>query len=487
MLLGSSYLNKYTINRIALGYANFLLNDSSFKNRGILISHDTRKNSIEFSEYFLNVLKSKGIKVFLFKDNSPEPTPIHSYLINKKKLSGGIMITASHNPEDYNGIKIYDQTGCQLLPDKANFLTLEINKIENYFDIVEKKISPDKFYDWEKVFTDYLKSIKKEIVYKDLSNVNVIFSSLHGTSYKYIKKLSKIYKFNLISVDKENYYDQNFKNAKSINPVEEAAYFNSLKLAKNSNAELIALTDPDADRIGVMVKDKNAWHFLNGNELAEIQFFFKLKNIKKIKNSNYLAYSYVSTTLPKLIAEKNNLKIIETQTGFKWIGEQINNHKTSDYVFGFEESFGSLLKPISRDKDAIMSFINIIDIASYCKKNNMTLIDLQDKIYKKYGYNKTITFALELKNKDQIKIITKGLEKTFSNQIIKDFNNEVGPLKSNMLKIYFADKSWIALRPSGTEPLIRVYLQVFNNDKTLVDKKIKKLKLQLNKVFNQKS
>ena len=234
MLLGSSYLNKYTINRIALGYANFLLNDINFKNKGILISHDTRKNSVEFSEYFVKVLKSKGLKVFLFKDNNPEPTPIHSYLINKKKLSGGIMITASHNPADYNGIKIYDQTGCQLLPNQANLLTLEINKVENYFNLLEEKETPDKFYNWEKVFTSYLKSIKKDIISKDLSNVKVIFSSLHGTSYKYIQQLSKLYKFDLISVEQENCYDQNFKNAKSINPVESDAYFNSLKLSKKS-------------------------------------------------------------------------------------------------------------------------------------------------------------------------------------------------------------------------------------------------------------
>ena len=236
-----------------------------------------------------------------------------------------------------------------------------------------------------------------------------------------------------------------------------------------------------------MVKDKNNWHFLNGNELAEIQFFFKLKNLKKIKKSNYLAYSYVSTILPKFIAQQNNLKVIETQTGFKWIGEQINNHKKSDYVFGFEESFGSLLKPISRDKDAIMSFINIIDIVSYCKKNNMTLINLQEKIYKKYGYNKTVTFALELKNQNQIANITKNLKKTFSNQKIIDFNNETGPLKSNMLKICFDDKSWIALRPSGTEPLIRIYLQVFDKDKISINKKINKLKMQLNQVFTEKN
>lgn len=465
MGLGTSRINKYTVNRFALGLAKYYKDNLEFKNKGVIIAHDTRNNSKEFAEIICSTLNKEGINSYLFFNNESQPTPILSYAINKLKMSSGIVITASHNPKEYNGIKVYTSQGHQLLPRESKLLSDSIESIENYFDI---SFENNKYISGKIIF-NYYKDIKK-ITTENLEDVKFIFSSLHGTSYKHYVNLSYIYKYNMISVKNQNTEDGNFSNAKSINPVDLESYQESIKVFnQNKDVDFAAVNDGDADRLGVMINHNNELIHLTGNELSTIQFNYLVTKSKKKKNK-LLIYSNVSSDLPSLIAKDNHINIKVTPTGFKWIGSIIKDNK-KNYLYGFEESYGSLILPIDKDKDAIQSTLNIINMVAFYKKQNKTLVDVLNDIYKRYGYMKLNTISIKTSKNindilDKFTKLNKVLD--FNNLEIVDYRTKEGDLNQNMIKINF-DHNWIAIRPSGTEPLIRFYMQSYNKDKSKAD------------------
>lgn len=483
---GTNRMNFYTVKKMSLGFAKYIKLSAKTSNYSVAISYDNRNNSKEFAYTAAKVLASEGIKTYITKNL--RPTPFLSYMVRHFACDGGIMITASHNPKEYNGFKVYDSHGGQLVPSDADKLVKEINKIKNYFHIQE--------YDNEK----YIKEVNYDLDYAYLALVKEIqltklkekplkfvYSPLHGTGGKLIEELLKELNYNIIPVKKEMIPDGNFSFVKSSNPEELSAYTNSLTLAKKENADLILITDPDADRLGIMVKHKGEFISLNGNQTAALELYYILNRKKELNILDYDGIVYSSNVTTPLIidiASSFNVTVKEVLTGFKFIGEAVRNTNRS-YIFGSEESYGSLIKPFVRDKDAIQAVLLLVEMATYYDSLNMSLYDVLLKIYNEFGTyaEKTISLTYEgIEGQNQIKKIMKTFREnhlTVINEELKtaeDYLNstiyEAGKTKeldfesADVLRFIYKSNNRVILRPSGTEPKLKIYLYV--KEETLI-------------------
>ncbi len=479
MGVGTNRLNVFTVQKVIKGYAQYILNHNG-QSKGICIAYDNRKNSLLFSQICANVLSSYGIHVHVYPVLTS--TPQLSFAIRELKAFGGIVITASHNPKEYNGIKMYNSEGCQCVPKESDEITSYVNNVEDAFTIPSVNSQLIHIID-ESVITHYYEKVEEIQEHPHLSkeNFKVVYTPLHGTGYIPCTTMLSRLGYQVYVVEQQCSPDPEFSHTTSVNPEDQKAYIQAIALAKNKDADIIIASDPDCDRLGVVVKHVNEYMFLTGNQTGAIllQYLLRQKKIKQTLPKNGIVFNTVVTSnLGAKICEKYGVEVESTLTGFKFIGDKIQAYQgEKQFLFGYEESYGYLIQDFVRDKDGVQSTVLICEVANYYKQQNKTLIEVLNEIYDEYGQiddaQESVTL-LGLEGKKEIermvseyrnesltyiygkKIICKedfSLSKRYNQQTIEDIHLP----KTNLIKLYLEDESWIAVRPSGNEPKIKIY------------------------------
>ena len=464
MGLGNSRINKYTIGKITLGLSNYI--NKHYRNASVVIGYDTRNNSREFAFTTACILNKNGIKTYISKDISS--TPFVSFATNYLKANFGIVITASHNPKEYNGYKVYDSTGSAITSPIDKDILKEINLIKDYDLIKEESISNKLFnYIDKDVVDSFNKENEKVIINKEVINnysnkIKLTYTSFHGTGIRVIPFILEKYGIRYNLVNEQCKIDSDFTYAPKPNPEIEDNYVLGRKYASELGSDAIIASDPDSDRFSFLYKDGDYYTPCNGNLIGCIFLYYLLNNTKVVEN-NYVVKSIVSTDLFDKIATHYNAKVKTCLTGCKNI-VKLKNEDKDNFLFGFEESLGYVFNIDVNDKNAFSSTIFFIEILSYLKERNITILDYINEIYEKFGYylNKQISF--EFNNKDDIdKLMTNLRDNNIFNEKEKiDYINDK-ELKTNMIKFIMDDSSYFMVRPSGTEPKVKLYF--YTNDK----------------------
>ena len=494
---GINRMNIYTVRQATEGLARLIETyGEEAKKRGVAIAHDSRHFSPEFALESAKVLVKHGIKAYVFEDL--RPTPELSYAVRHLHTFAGIMITASHNPAAYNGYKVYGEDGGQMPPKDADALTEYVRQVENPLavDVVTKEeLEQSALFEWigEAVDAAYLEEIKSVSVnpslLSDTKDLSVVYTPLHGTGLMLTKRaLDQAGFTGLHVVSEQATPDGDFTTVKSPNPEEAGAFEYAIRLGEETKADVLLATDPDADRMGAAVRQPDGtYQVITGNQIAAILLDYLLFAHQKAGTlpANAAAVkSIVSSELPTVIAEHYGAKMVNVLTGFKFIAEQIKNYEETNahtFMFGFEESYGYLVQPFVRDKDAIQAVLLLTEVAAHFKSEGKTLYDGLQALYEKYGYflEKTISVTVQgLEGPAKIKALLDGLRKEVPSNfggikvaLAQDFavnqqvdaqgvTSEIGLPTSNVLKYILEDGSWIAVRPSGTEPKIKFYMGV---------------------------
>ena len=494
---GINRMNIYTVRQATEGLARLIETyGEEAKKRGVAIAHDSRHFSPEFALESAKVLVKHGIKAYVFEDL--RPTPELSYAVRHLHTFAGIMITASHNPAAYNGYKVYGEDGGQMPPKDADALTEFVRQVENplVVEVVTKEeLEQSALFEWigEAVDAAYLEEIKSVSVNPDLlsntKDLSVVYTPLHGTGLMLTKRaLDQAGFTGLHVVSEQAVPDGDFTTVKSPNPEEAGAFEYAIRLGEETKADVLLATDPDADRMGAAVRQpEGTYQVITGNPIAAILLDYLLFAHQKAGTlpANAAAVkSIVSSELPTVIAEHYGAKMVNVLTGFKFIAEQIKNYEETNahtFMFGFEESYGYLVQPFVRDKDAIQAVLLLTEVAAHFKSEGKTLYDGLQALYEKYGYflEKTISVTVQgLEGPAKIKALLDGLRKEVPSNfggikvsVAQDFAvnqqvdaegvvSEIGLPTSNVLKYILEDGSWIAVRPSGTEPKIKFYMGV---------------------------
>ena len=424
-------------------------------------------------------------------------TPELSFAVKYLNCTNGIVITSSHNAKEYNGYKVYNKLGGQIVPPEDDLIIKEIESISSFemikyadennklFNIVSSDVHNAFLIENEKVI------INKDLIKKHAKDIKVTYSSLHGVGIKTAKELLDKYNFNYNIVKEQCIYDSNFTTAKEPNPEYLFNYDLAKKYASKNNSDIIILTDPDADRVGVMYKDNNKYKYINGNMLGILFANYIIDN-KTIKNNSYMIKSIVTTPMLNKMCELNNIKCYEVLTGCKNIAHKKEQLKDENYLFGYEESLGYMFDINVSDKNGFSSMLSILEIMCFCKENNIELGDYIDNIYKKYGYYLEETISITYDNiKDDLtsKIMGYFRENNpkFNNQnyVVTDYLKEDESINTNALKYVFNDDSFIILRPSGTEPKIKIYMGVKGNNINDSQNKLNQLKEEINNIIGK--
>lgn len=507
---GTNRMNIYTIRRANYGYGKYILMEKG-NNHSVVIAYDCRKNSLLFAKESARVLATMGIKVFLF--NKITPTPELSFAVRYLKTSGGIVVTASHNPPIYNGYKIYDNSGCQLVPDLADIVIKEINNapdafdinVEEYEELVNKGLI--EILD-ESVDDAYLEKVKSISLHNDIdkSNFKVVFTSLHGTSSVLGQRLLKEMGYNYIPVKEQMVPDGNFSTVASPNPENSEAFTLAIKYAKENNADICVATDPDADRVGLAVLDNGTYKLLTGNQTGPILIKYLAEN-RKLEKPNVLFNTIVTSSLGSEVAKKYGIETVSTLTGFKFIGEQAKllEGTEKEFFFGYEESYGYVASDFVRDKDSLQALLLCSEIACFYKNKGKNLIQVLNEIYEEFGYYQESLVNINLAGEDGAKKITRILD-YFRNKVqfeifdLKALVKEdyllqkkydgkgVSSLtlpKSNVIKYFLDDGSWFVLRPSGTEPKMKIYISAVTNDLEKSKARVNEIKENVLKIVNE--
>ncbi|MBQ6492556.1 MAG: phospho-sugar mutase [Erysipelotrichaceae bacterium] len=484
MGLGPNRLNIFTIRKATQGFADYLNNNGK---HSVAIAYDNRYNSREFAFDCAKLLASNGIETYIF--DSLRPTPELSYTVRYFKCDGGIMITASHNPKEYNGYKLYDETGCQLIPELAAKVIAEIAKLGDILDIKPADDYDEKLIhvvneEVDKAYYDDCLSIQlRKDVNKDF---RIAFSPEHGASYHPVMDTLKLAGYNVTEVASQSTFDPSFSGTKTPNPEEPGAYEEVLKLAKEIDAKLLLVCDPDGDRMGVGIRQGDEYIVLNGNQTGALLLEYILSTYEDlgIKVDNPCMFNTVVTSdIGEAIARYHGCDNERTLTGFKYIGNKVRQYEqdhAKTYVFGYEESYGSLIKPFVRDKDATQACLLLAEACAYYLSQGKTLMDVMNEAYEKVGYYYDTQFSIMLPGADgavklqeimssirsnplevpgfkTLKIEDYKLQKVYEGDKVEDFaEHDV----SDVLKYYLEDGSFIAIRPSGTEPKCKCYLSV---------------------------
>lgn len=494
---GINRMNIYTVRQATEGLARLIETyGEEAKKRGVAIAHDSRHFSPEFALESAKVLVKHGIKAYVFEDL--RPTPELSYAVRHLHIFAGIMITASHNPAAYNGYKVYGEDGGQMPPKDADALTEFVRQVENplVVDVVTKEeLEQSALFEWigEAVDAAYLEEIKSVSVNPALlsntKDLSVVYTPLHGTGLMLTKRALDQAGFTGLQVVSEQAVpDGDFTTVKSPNPEEAGAFEYAIRLGEETKADVLLATDPDADRMGAAVRQPDGtYQVITGNQIAAILLDYLLFAHQKagtLPTNAAAVKSIVSSELPTVIAEHYGAKMVNVLTGFKFIAEQIKNYEETNahtFMFGFEESYGYLVQPFVRDKDAIQAVLLLTEVAAHFKSEGKTLYDGLQALYEKYGYflEKTISITVQgLEGPAKIKALLDGLRKEVPSNfggikvaLAQDFAvnqqvdsqgvvSEIGLPTSNVLKYILEDGSWIAVRPSGTEPKIKFYMGV---------------------------
>ena len=510
MGVGTNRINKYTIGKNTQGISNFI-NKNINDNKSVVIAYDCRNNSVNLARVVANVFSANNIKVYLF--SSLRPTPELSFAVRELNCSCGIVLTASHNPPEYNGYKVYWEDGGQIVPpidnllindiEKVKFKDINFNSNDELIEIIDEKI--DNLFIEKCIKNGLNTKLKNRAINK------IIFTALHGTSTTIIQKLLKKAGYRNISyVESQMVADGNFSTVESPNPEEVKSLDLALKLGLAKNADMIIGTDPDADRLGVAVRDLNNNLFLlNGNQLMVLMFDYilKMKKSDKVLNKNYfVASTIVSTPMIKNIAKYYNVDCKLSLTGFKWIAKMIEDFPDQKFIIGGEESFGLMIGDDVRDKDALTASLAAYEMMSYYKENNSSVFEELVKLYCRHGFYKEKLVSIVKKGQkgqEEIENLIDGFRdrplefisdsrvkyfcdysSSVKKNIIKGTTEEINLPKSNVIEFESVDGYKIILRPSGTEPKIKMYVSLnsdlnnidqFESVNTMLETKIKKI------------
>ena len=509
---GTNRINIYTVRRATFGLANYILKNTSKEEqeRGVVIAHDNRFMSREFCVEAANTLAACGIKAYIF--DSLRTTPELSFAVRKLHTIAGIVITASHNPPEYNGYKVYWEDGAQVMPEIASAITEEINSIVDYSTIPtlsEENKDLVALLDDEQD-TAFIEAVKEQLIRKELvenvgKDFKIVYTPLCGTGNVPVRRALKEVGFeNVLVVKEEEMPDSNFAGIEYPNPEDKKALTRGIELAKAEGADLVMATDPDCDRVGVAVRTTSGEYvMLTGNQIGGMLTNYIIESQKaenKLKDNGVLIKTIVTSEFGADIAKANNLEVMNVLTGFKFIGEKIksfeenNNEKT--YLFGYEESYGYLVGTHARDKDGVVASLLISEMAAYYYSKGMSLYEGLQELYKKYGYFKEETMSLTLAGKEGLEKIADIISYYRNNDIesfnnkkvieVKDFANGIEGLpKANVLKYFLEDESWIAVRPSGTEPKLKFYIAVKGKEESECDEKVAGIKADIKETLDK--
>jgi phosphoglucomutase len=490
MGVGSNRMNIYTVGAATQGLSNYLnKNFKDLKQISVVVGHDCRNNSRLFAEISADIFSANGIKVYLFEDM--RPTPEMSYAIRHLGCQSGIILTASHNPKEYNGYKAYWDDGAQVLAPHDTGIIEEVNKIASAADIKFKGNKELIQIIGKEIDEDYLKDVKSisidQEVIKRQKDLSIVYTPIHGTGMMLIPQSLKLWGFeNVHCVPEQMIKDGNFPTVVSPNPENAEALTLAIKLAKEIDADIVMASDPDADRVGMACKnDKGEWVLINGNQTCLLFLYYIITNRKamgKMTGKEFIVKTIVTTELIKAIADKNNIEMLDCYTGFKWIAREIRLAEgVKQYIGGGEESYGFLAEDFVRDKDAVSACSLLAEICAWAKDQGKTLYDVLMDIYVEYGFSKNVTVNVVKPGKsgaDEIKAMMenfranspkelggskvvlvkdyKTLKQTDANGNVSDLNM---PDTSNVLQYFCEDGTKISVRPSGTEPKIKFYVE----------------------------
>ena len=497
---GTNRMNKYIIRKATRGFANYLLDKYGADiSKGVAIGYDSRNNSDSFAREAALVMAAAGIPAHLYDEL--EPTPVLSFTVRELGCIGGIVVTASHNPKEYNGYKVYDETGCQVLIDDANKIISYVNAIEDITAIpvadeadarakgLVKSICPC-------VLDAFCAAVKSQSHDIGEKSAKIVYSPLHGTGNVPVRRVLADLGYNVTVVKEQEIKDGNFPTVISPNPENAEALAIGCKLCEEIGADIMLGTDPDCDRVGIAVNTGKGMKLFTGNQVGALLVDYVIKmNKDKINDKSTVIKTIVTSELGAQIAKLNGCKIIEVLTGFKFIGDKMNmfeNEGNGEYVIGYEESYGYLVGTHARDKDAVVASMLICEMASYYKNQGKTLVDVMNDIYEKYGYylDKLDSFTLKgIDGIEKIQAIMKAMREAGASLIdgivtVYDYEKGVDDLpKSDVLKFVFADSSWIAIRPSGTEPKIKVYYSVRGENEADASKVLEARRAIINKII----
>lgn len=485
---GTNKINIFTINKATVGFGNYLINNiKDAKTRGVVIAHDNRYMSREFTLEVSSILNQMGINTFIFP--SLRPTPELSFAVRHLQNAGGIMITASHNPKEYNGFKVYDEFGAQLVPSKVEKLKFEIDKLPSFLDLdMQKadKIGVCTILDQE-IDSIYINKVLDLQLHKDLrkDDFKIVYSPMHGCGSVFANQIFKDLGYDYFPVSSQFSVDPAFSNTKSPNPEEFVSYEEGIKIAKKVDADLVLITDPDADRLGLVFKNSNGEYIqLSGNQSAAIliDYILSIRKNRNLLTKNSVLYTTIVTSeFGSAIARSYGLKVKTFLTGFKFIGNEVQRQidlKSDEvYEFGYEESYGLLVSPFVRDKDAFQALLLYAEMTNYYKKQGKTLDIVLNELLKKHGYYFDVTYSkmfvgvegsknmylmlthfrktpLTIINSKKVTIIEDYL---VSKRFIGAKEEVIDLPKSDVIKYFLEDGSSITIRPSGTEPKCKFY------------------------------
>ena len=496
---GTNRMNSYTVGKASLGFAKYL-KDKYDGEISVAIACDSRLNSRAFEWDSARVFASQGIKVYAY--TKIVPVPMLSFATRYLHCNAGVMITASHNPKEYNGYKAYDNTGCQLCTDDAKEVLSYINAIDDYSSVYNDVKTVDEYISdgmivgvYDELFDEFIKAVKTQSLYNEHSELKIVYTPLHGTGNVPVRK---VLEDKIVYVVKEQEEPNgNFPTVVSPNPEDRKALILGIELAKEKDADIVLGTDPDCDRVGVAVNHNGEYVLLTGNQTGALLVNFVLTMKKDSLNSkSTLVKTIVTSELGANIGRSFGLQVEETLTGFKYIGDKINKFETSgeqEFVIGYEESYGYLVGTHARDKDGVVSSMLVCEMAAWYKNQGKTLVDGLNEIYDKYGYYLDFLDSFVLKGKDgaekiqnlMIEFRNKGKELLPDIKEIVDFKDGIRDLpKENVLKYIFNDGSWMAVRPSGTEPKIKVYYSIVDLDKSKAKARLEEIRQTISSIIN---
>lgn len=485
--LGTNRMNIYLIRKVTQGIANYLLSnyEEKAKKQGVVIAYDPRNMSKEFACNTAKVFIANGIKAYIF--DGVRTTPELSYAIRKLDCMVGIVITASHNKKEYNGYKVYFEDGAQIVEPHASRIINEIQNINSFSCVKYDENAKINILD-DSIDKSYLEDLKSltinEITWND--KLNVVYTPLHGAAGETVYKLLTDMGYNVKVVENQFKPDGTFPTIAYANPEDPKSFEQAIKVA-DDNTDILINNDPDSDRIGVCVKDKDKYHYISGNELGMLMIDYILNYKKDIKNNSTIVTTIVSTPMVDNI---KNIRVIKTLTGFKYIGEKIKQFEegalNGNFLFGFEESFGMLYGSFTRDKDGVLGAMLVCEMAAFYKRRGSNLLKELDKVYEKYGRYKSgvINITLEgIEGKKKINDVMNFYRENikneiFSKKIVKkiDYLEETGLPKENVISLKLEDDTHIIVRPSGTEPKIKFYIYVNLDKNSNLDEYINNLK-----------
>ncbi|MCI8353747.1 MAG: phospho-sugar mutase [Lachnospiraceae bacterium] len=510
---GTNRMNTYTVRKATQGLANYIIKQGG-KDKGVAIAYDSRRKSPEFADEAALCLAANGIKAYVF--DSLRPTPELSFALRTLKCISGIVITASHNPPEYNGYKAYWEDGAQVTAPKDREIIEEVKNVTDYHEVKtmsrEDAIAAGLYQVIGKEIDDaYMAELKKQIIHPEIikevaDDIKIVYSPFNGTGNVPVRRiLSELGFKNVYVVPEQEMPDPDFTTLDYPNPEDPKAFTLALRLAKEKNADIVLATDPDADRLGIYALDTKSGEYIpfTGNMSGMLIAEYILRertSTGRMPENPALVTTIVTTNMAGAIARDYNVKFIEVLTGFKFIGEQIKLFEqtgSNNYVFGLEESYGCLAGTHARDKDAVVAVMCLCEMAAWCKKNGITVWDQMLNLYEKYGYYKETQYAITLKGIDGAAQITEMMNRLRSNppksfgdltvKELRDYDRDVavnletgeekstGLPKSNVLYFDLSNDSWCCARPSGTEPKIKFYMGVKGDSLEDAEKRVEKL------------